>query len=763
MTVISRTICFDRVYVVSTTLQVQLISALDRASRRYASPDEALFLFPRGRAGSCGGRYHDVMPDEGLEDIRPSTPVAALEGVGKARAAKLNRLGIATVGDLIRHLPMRYERQFAEGAIEDLTLDQVCTARGHVVAARYVQGRKGRFEVTLQDHSGTLNLSWFNAGYLRSRIHAGMVLRVQGKVGAFNGYPQIVNPRWEVLDESEKPVEARDERLRPVYPATEDLTSLTLEQLISRVLPEVIDQLTDPLPPALIKAHNMPVLADAFRMAHSPEHEEEAGAARRRLAFNELLLMQIGIAIKKHYNRTTLKSPALPWNKAIDEHIRKLFGFELTDAQNKVVAEIAADLQRSHPMNRLLQGDVGAGKTVVALYALLMAVFDRTQAALMAPTELLAEQHFLSISRMLEGSNVRLLLLTKGTPNRAEVERQIEAGEVDIVIGTQALLTESVRFSNLALVVVDEQHRFGVLQRAAFRGRGGEEHRSPHYLVMTATPIPRTLSLTIFGDLDVSTITALPPGRTPIVTRVVPPENSDNVYRYMAEQVEKGRQAYVVVPTIDESGAERTAHLKNVTAHVKLLQDKYCQGQKVVAIHGRLKRDSRESIMTRFRAGKIDVLVATTVIEVGVDVPNATMMVVEHAERFGLAQLHQLRGRIGRGSHGHRSVCAFIAAPETEEATNRMKAIGSTNDGFRIAEHDLEIRGMGDFFGTRQHGLPPLRVARIPQDMDLLQLSKRDAEDVVAADPNLAKPEHLLLRKVLIQQYGDTLGLIDVG
>jgi ATP-dependent DNA helicase RecG len=713
-------------------------------------------------------------------ELRLTSPIGDLTGVGPKVARLLGRLQIVTVADLLRHLPLRYERELSESNIEQLTLDHICSARGTLMATRWVgppggRNAKGRFEATLQDHTGTVKLTWFNAAYLRDKLHPGQMLRVQGKVGAFGGYPQMVNPRWELIHEGDEP-DARPDRLRPVYPATEDLPSTRIEPLIQTAYEAVKDQLTDPLPDSLRQSRLMPTLTDAYRWVHRPEDADQAAAGRRRLAFNELLLLQLGIAIKRHFNRTVLRAPALRWSPAMDRHIRERFGFELTAGQSEVVQQIVADLQKTEPMNRLLQGDVGSGKTVVALYALLMAVADRRQGALMAPTELLAEQHYLSITRMLEGSNVRIALLSGGSgsassPVRKALQQQIEAGEVDIVIGTQALLTESARFKDLAVVVVDEQHRFGVLQRAAFRGgvKPNEQgtRPSPHYLVMTATPIPRTLSLTIFGDLDVSIIRGLPPGRTPIVTRVVDPGKADEVYRYVVQRVrEQGDQAYIVLPAIDETGgngASQAAPLKSVQAHVKMLTSKFGPELHVAAVHGRLKSDTREAVMTRFRAGKVQVLVATTVIEVGVDVPNATLMVVEHAERFGLAQLHQLRGRVGRGSHGRKSVCVFVAEPVTPDAQQRMDAIAGTTDGFKIAEADLEIRGMGDFFGTRQHGMPPLRVARIPEDLELLQLARRDAEAMVQRDPHLHQPEHRLLRRVLLQHHGESLGLIDVG
>ncbi len=731
-------------------------------------------------------------PDSTSKNNPPATlrsKVIELHGVSTKRAKLFARLGVHTLGDLIRHLPLRYTFEHSEGAIGDLPMNAVGSARGTVVRTRWVaQGRRPRFQATVQDHSDTLSVTWFNARYLRDKLHPGMTVRLQGKTTAYQGYPQMVNPTFEVLTDSAE-TEAKEERFRPVYPATEDLPSGVIERVIADALPTILPLIRDPLPDDLVSRLNMPTLCDAFRWVHQPEHEEQAAAARRRLSYNELFLLQLGIALKRLYNERHLKAPALRHSEAIDEHICARFPFDLTDAQRRVVNEIASDLQRTQPMNRLVQGDVGSGKTVVALYALLMAVSNRKQGALMAPTELLAEQHFTSITSMLEGSNVRIELLTGALTGaaRESLLSRVEVGEVDIVVGTQALLTETVQFNELAVVVVDEQHRFGVMQRAAFRQRGSKETEpenagnvddsagdtpkaerggkqlSPHYLVMTATPIPRTLSLTIFGDLDVSTIDRLPPGRTPITTRVVGQDKSDEVYKYLAKRVELGEQAYVVVPIIDADDSTSARTLKSVREHAKMLEENYLPERKVSAIHGRLKRPTRERIMYNFREGRVDVLVATTVIEVGVDVPNATVMVVEHAERFGLASLHQLRGRIGRGTHASKPLCVFIAEPNTEDATQRMAAIGSTTDGFKIAEHDLQIRGMGDFFGTRQHGLPPLRVARIPDDMELLQQARRDADQLAHADPTLTNESHTLLKTVLMQHYGETLTLIDVG
>ncbi|HAI13431.1 MAG TPA: DNA helicase RecG [Phycisphaerales bacterium] len=703
-----------------------------------------------------------------------STSVKELPGVGKARAASLNKLGIENVSDLLRHLPMRYEFLAGETSVEQLQADTIGTARGIVAAKRWVAGGrgKGRLEVTLQDEADTLRLVWFNAAYLQEKLFPGVHLRVTGKVQHFGGYPQMVNPKFETLAYDVVPEPLPSYR-RPIYPATEKLPSSQIEELIAHCLDQLAGQIPDPLPVELLEHHAMPNLAEALMLVHRPDQPDDPGVGRRRLAFNELLLLQLGIELKRQYNQDRLQAPTLRFSQAKDEHIRQRFGFELTDSQKQVVGEIAKDLQRDVPMNRLVQGDVGSGKTVIALYGLLMAVSDGYQGALMAPTELLAEQHYLSMSKMLKGSSVRIELLTAGQASansvaRKEIEARIEAGEIDIIIGTQALVSESIKFSNLALVVVDEQHRFGVLQRAAFRSKMSEQVQagriaSPHYLVMTATPIPRTLSLTLFGDLDVSTIHGLPPGRKPIITRVVGSEKSDDVYTYIASRVAKGEQVYVVVPAIDESEEESENQLKSVAAHSRLLQEKYFADFTVSSMHGRLKPAERDVIMGSFREGNVHVLVATTVIEVGVDVPNATMIVIEHAERFGLAQLHQLRGRIGRGTKDVKNLCVLIADPVTDEGQQRVDAIADSTDGFRIAEKDLEIRGMGDFFGTRQHGMPPLRVARIPEDMDLLQLAKRDATDMVKADAQLKLPENQTLRKVLLKQYGTALGLIDVG
>ncbi|MCA9286555.1 MAG: ATP-dependent DNA helicase RecG [Phycisphaerales bacterium] len=704
-----------------------------------------------------------------LDALDLASPVTSLPGVGPRMAQLLARLDIRSIADLLRHLPMRYEHELAEQTIASAG-DVVGMAhgseaniavRGEIAALRVGHGRKPRIEATVQDGTGTMRLVWFNAPWLRRSLHPGLRVFVQGKARRYGDYLEMVNPRWEPLPEGDEPA-TRAEGHQPIYPATEDLPSRRIADLVGGVLEAALPQIRDHLPEAFRAERQLPTLAEAYRMAHRPRDPQEIAIARRRLAYDELLLLQLAVMMKRRHLREASQAEALRWSDAIDRHILERLPFQLTPAQRAVVDEIATDLANTVPMNRLLQGDVGAGKTVVALHGMLMAVASRRQAALLAPTELLAEQHFATIGRMLAGSNVRIALLT-GTlsaAERAATAAGLESGTIDIVVGTHALLNGSVRFHSLAYAVIDEQHRFGVAQRAVMRAKAGGDDAVgtvPHVLVMTATPIPRTLSLTVFGDLDVSTIRELPPGRQPVATRVVGPERSDDVYAFVRKRIEGGEQAYVVVPAVDESDLG----LKDTSTHLEWLSKGHFSGLRLAAVHGRLDRSERDDVMSRFRAGEIDVLVATVVIEVGVDVPNASLMVIEHAERFGLAQLHQLRGRVGRGHR--KSLCAMIAEPTTDEAQKRLQAIAASTDGFAIAERDLEIRGPGELFGARQSGLPPFRVAELPRDMRLLASARRDAEAWIAESPTLSKEGEDLLRRRVMKAYGEAMGLGDVG
>ncbi len=712
------------------------------------------------------------------------TPLREVPGVRRDHADKLARIGVSRVGHLVAHLPHRHEWIRAEAAIEDLMADSLASVRGEITATRTAGfGHKARFEAVMLDDAGAsgggngrLDLVWFNQPYLRGKIHPGMRLRVQGKVVKRGPGLQMANPKFEILDAG-APVEehGEDDAFRPVYPVTEGVTSDQVRGVVDRVLPRVLGLIDDHLPEELRRERSLPILRDAYRMMHQPASEEEVKSARRRLIYDELLLFQLGVHMKRAHLRNSLKAPALARSGAVERRIRERMPFALTAAQERVVGEIAADLALDVPMNRLVQGDVGSGKTVVALDAMLRAIAHGHQAALMAPTEILAEQHFLSISAMLEGSDVRVALLTGNlSPDeRARTLAGLGDGGVHLVVGTHALIGEKVAFRSLAVVVIDEQHRFGVEQRAKLRvkgtagdagtgGAGGAgAFDTPHVLVMTATPIPRTIGLTLFGDLDISTIDELPPGRTPVATRTVTSERRGEVYRWLRARIEAGEQAYVVVPAIDTGAADGDDTLRDLRTVMDELESGELQGLRIAALHGRLKRDTREAVMARFRSGAIDALIATTVIEVGVDVPNATAIVIEHADRFGLAQLHQLRGRVGRGSKP--GACVLIADPKTEEGVERIAAMCDTTDGFKLAERDFALRGPGDVFGTRQSGVPPFRIADPLKDAALLDLARRDAAAWIALNPTLAGPADALVRRRLIKTHGPWLGLGDVG
>jgi ATP-dependent DNA helicase RecG len=565
-----------------------------------------------------------------------------------------------------------------------------------------------------------------------------------------------VNARWSDVVEGSAPA-ARTDRLRAVYPSTELLPSRAIEQTVLKVLDAACDAIPELLSAEFLAERGLIGLGRAYHDMHAPASEGDFGAARTRLAYDELLLLQLAVAIKRRM-RSAQGAPGLPMSTTVEREILARFPWEFTPDQLGAFREIAGDMAETRPMNRLVQGDVGAGKTAVALASMLVAVTNRHQAAMMAPTELLAEQHYASISRFLQGTNVRVALLTGSLPagERALVRDLVALGQIDIVVGTHALLTGDVRFHALAIAVVDEQHRFGVAQRAELRGKA-PAGQTPHMLVMTATPIPRTLSLTVYGDLDVSTIRHRPKDRAPVHTRVLTESRADDAYRFVKDRIDRGEQAFIVVPAVEESDFG----LKDVAGHLARLEQGVLRGARLAGMHGRMKPEDRDAVMDRFRAGEIDALVATVVIEVGVDVPNATVMVIEHADRFGLAQLHQLRGRVGRGPKG--GVCVLIADPTTDEGRARIEAIRSTDDGFRVSELDLAIRGPGELFGSKQSGLPPFKVADLTKDLGLLERARRDATDWIARSPLLAQDgEHLLRRKVL-GTYGEALGLGDVG
>ena len=686
-----------------------------------------------------------------------ATPVEALAGVGPKRATSLRKLGLQTLGDLLDYLPRDYRFEGSERGVDELVNEQIQTVRGEVIAADYVAGRpRSRFEITLKDDRSGEKLAcvWFNAAWMRTKVRPGMMLRVRGKVRTYRNFPQMANPKWEEIEAGAAEVDV--DRFRPIYAATADLSSEQIEAIIKDGLDAGTAALAEWFDDDLLRGRDLIGRRDAYRLIHQPADQGDAQRARRRIVYDELMLLQLGLAFGKRLRAGRISAPVLRIDRNLDQRIRTRFPFDLTNAQQNAAYEIAHDLKSGVPMNRLLQGDVGSGKTVVALYAMLTAVANKMQAAMLAPTEVLAAQHYITLSRFLDGSNVRVELLT-GRQKKSErdaLKRDLGDGEIHIAVGTQALLSEGVDFANLGLICVDEQHKLGVKQRAHLRDKG----LSPHYLVMTATPIPRTLALSYLADFDVSTIDALPPGRQPIETKHLPQKQAGKAYEFVRRQAENGRQAYIVLPQIDDDGL---SDAKSVKTHFEELQNGPLNGLRLEMLHGQMPTADKDAAMRRFRAGEADVLVATTVIEVGIDVANATTMVIENAERFGLSQLHQLRGRVGRGSE--KSFCLLVSDAHTADAKQRIEAMVATTDGFALAEVDLQLRGPGDFFGTRQHGLPSLKVANLTEELDLLHEARDDALALLDADPLLHEPNHHTLREELLRRYGETLQLALVG
>ena len=684
-----------------------------------------------------------------------STPARSLAGVGPTRAKHLADLGVNTLGDLLEYFPRSYQYESEERAINNLTSGTIQTARGKVIAVDYIPVRpRPRFEATLDDGTGVLSCVWFHGAYLRKSIHPGLMLRVKGKVGFYKNIPQIANPKWWVISEDAQKVE--EAAFRPIYPATAKLPSDVIQKLVETNLDSALAHVDEWFTPPLLHKRGLIGRREAYDAVHRPGSMRRALQARRRLIYDELMLMQLGLGISKQLRDGRVTAPVMRVDKVLDQRVRARFPFELTDAQTHAIWEILKDVQAPRPMNRLLQGDVGSGKTVVALYGMLVAVANKLQAAILAPTEVLAEQHYLTLSKLLGESNVTVELFTARTKRESKgaLLKALANGKIHIAIGTQALISEDIEFANLGLVVVDEQHKLGVRQRAVLKGKG----LSPHYLVMTATPIPRTLALSYFADFDVSTIDSLPPGRQPIKTRWVPSRQSITAYEFLRKQVEAGRQAYVVVPQIEDTGLDDA---KSVKKEYERLNQGTLAGLKLAMLHGQMATAEKHDVMTAFRDGKTQVLVATTVIEVGIDVLNATVMVIENAEQFGLSQLHQLRGRVGRGSEV--SYCILIGDPLNETAKERLTTMTQTTNGFEIAERDLQLRGPGEFFGTRQHGLPEFKLADITQEMQLLQQAKEDALALLGEDPRLRKPDHANLRSALKGLFGETLPLAQVG
>jgi ATP-dependent DNA helicase RecG len=686
--------------------------------------------------------------------------VQYLKGVGPARFDQLKRLGIETVRDLLFHFPRAYEDLSDVRPIARLSEDGLQTVQGDVVEIAGRDLPDGRCVVSVVVSDGgpqCLEGVWFNQPYAARPFRYGQRIAFSGKPKWYRDHWQMASPRVRVLDApAPGPGAAETPTVVPVYPLTEDLRPDQLRSLLRRAVDQGAAHVIDILPPELRRRHGFTEAPQALQNVHFPATVAEAEMARRRFLFESFLVLQVALALRRREIRDRQCAPVLPVTPAIDARIRRLFPFKLTGDQEKAVARIAKDLACDRPMQRLLQADVGAGKTAVAVYALLVTVANKHQAVLMAPTEVLAQQHWHTLEVYLAQSRVRRLLLTGAlTPKeRTSALARIGAGEVDLVVGTQALVQEDVRFARLGLVVIDEQHKFGVNQRARVRRLGVD----PHYLVMTATPIPRTVALTVFGDLDTTIIRELPPGRQPVATRWVKEAQRERVYEQVRLDLRQGRQAFWVCPLVE--GSERL-DLKSADDTYADLRDGPFRDFRVGLLHGRLAEGTKDEAMARFRRGEIDLLVSTVVIEVGVDVANATVLIVEHAERFGLSQLHQLRGRVSRGTVAGK--CFLFGEPTTDEARDRLRALTRTIDGFALAEQDVRLRGVGEFFGTRQHGVGEIAVASMIADKPLLQLARKDALALVAADSGLRWPEHELLRRAVLERYGKTLELVEIG
>ncbi len=672
-------------------------------------------------------------------------PADAVKGVGPGIRRHLASMGIETVEGLVYHFPRRYLDRSQVVPIRQVRIGEEVTVVGTVrrVDERKTAQRQSVLQVGVYDGTAYLYGVWFNQPWQADRLKVGTEVAFSGKVQYRYNQLQMTYPAYDVLnDPGEVGVETLNTgRVIPLHPASQKVPASLLRRLVKQALDEY-GELPDPLPERLTARYRVPSHSAALREIHFPSGLKALKEARRRMIYEELFILQAGLAIRrKRVREESVSVPHAPPGELVEAFLAGL-PFRLTGAQRRSFSEIAADMGESHPMNRLLQGEVGSGKTLVALLALLLAVENGMQGAFMAPTEVLAEQHHATLERMAEGvPSLRIALLTSSTPE-AERRRTLEAaaaGEVDVLVGTHALIQRDVDFAALGLVVVDEQHRFGVRQRVSLKEKG----KHPHYLIMTATPIPRTLSLTLYGDLEISVLDELPAGRAETVTRVFHPRERAEAYELAEREMRAGRQVFVVCPLVEESERLEARAAQSEADNLRGV----FPGRTVGLLHGQMKKAEKDRAMQDFREGRSDVLVSTTVIEVGIDIPNATVMVVEDADRFGLSQLHQLRGRVGRGSH--KSWCLLLSAAENEEAQRRMEAMQDISDGFKLAEVDLELRGEGSLFSERQSGLPDLRLAKLRRDYPLLQRARRDAFQLVEEDPRLEAEEHRqLLREV---------------
>ena len=679
------------------------------------------------------------MPAELHTTLTPDTPVRYLKGVGPKTAERFEKLGILTLSDLLCHYPRRYLDFSKPYSIAEAPADTECVVKAEVFAkpgGRILPGGRRMERITAGDDVSSLEITWFNNPYAAQKLELGQEYYFQGIVTGGMLRRQMVNPQVRT------DAQVKSSPFEAVYPQTEGLTSSAIAKCVRQLLPHA-ELLPDPLPPEMLKKYRLLSKADAVRAIHCPATEEEAFAARRRLIYEELLVLQLGIGRMKNHGAA---STGAPMKKADAFPFWESLPFSPTGAQRRAVEEILTDMSGETSMNRLLQGDVGSGKTLVAAAAIWACIRAGYQAALLAPTEILASQHAENLNRLLSPFGMRVALLTGGmkAAARRTTLAAIRDDEADLIVGTHAILSEGVEFARLGLAVVDEQHRFGVRQR----GLLAEKAANPHLLVMSATPIPRTLGLLMYGDLDISILDELPPGRKPVKTRCITGKKRADLYGFLDREIDSGRQVYIVCPAIEDAGG---SGLNAVKSYYEDIAKAYLPDRRVGLMHGKLKPKEKAEVMDDFKSGRLDALVSTTVIEVGVDVPNATVMVIENAERYGLSALHQLRGRVGRGAA--ESWCFLVSDNASESVQKRLKFLCSTSDGFAVAQYDLETRGPGDFFGSRQHGLPTLQIADLMNDTRTLHAAQSEAVALLAEDPLLERPEHALLARQVEQMF----------
>ena len=679
------------------------------------------------------------MPAELHTTLTPDTPVRYLKGVGPKTAERFEKLGILTLSDLLCHYPRRYLDFSKPYSIAEAPADTECVVKAEVFAkpgGRILPGGRRMERITAGDNVSSLEITWFNNPYAAQKLELGQEYYFQGIVTGGMLRRQMVNPQVRT------DAQVKSSPFEAVYPQTEGLTSSAIAKCVRQLLPHA-ELLPDPLPSEMLKKYRLLSKADAVRAIHCPATEEEAFAARRRLIYEELLVLQLGIGRMKNHGAA---STGAPMKKADASPFWESLPFSPTGAQRRAVEEILTDMSGETSMNRLLQGDVGSGKTLVAAAAIWACIRAGYQAALLAPTEILASQHAENLNRLLSPFGMRVALLTGGmkAAARRTTLAAIRDDEADLIVGTHAILSEGVAFARLGLAVVDEQHRFGVRQR----GLLAEKAANPHLLVMSATPIPRTLGLLMYGDLDISILDELPPGRKPVKTRCITGKKRADLYGFLDREIDSGRQVYIVCPAIEDAGG---SGLNAVKSYYEDIAKAYLPDRRVGLMHGKLKPKEKAEVMDDFKSGRLDALVSTTVIEVGVDVPNATVMVIENAERYGLSALHQLRGRVGRGAA--ESWCFLVSDNVSESVQKRLKFLCSTSDGFAVAQYDLETRGPGDFFGSRQHGLPTLQIADLMNDTRTLHAAQSEAVALLAEDPLLERPEHALLARQVEQMF----------